>query len=173
MTTDEFKAYLKKRYEYDLDWYDRKARRNKFIYNILQWILIILSAITPVLIELRMEIAIGSDRFVYVATIFGVLVAILTAGLKTFKYQESWINYRTTCETLRKEQYYYQARLGDYRDAADREAVFVDRVEALISRENTMWLTTRKPEKDKEESKTEPRDLAPGNKADGDRKDEA
>ncbi|MHC4367051.1 MAG: DUF4231 domain-containing protein [Planctomycetota bacterium] len=66
--------------------------------------------------------------------------------LKTFKYQENWINYRTTCETLRKEIHFYRVGWGDYRDSKDREALFVERVESLISRENTMWLTTQQPE---------------------------
>ena len=78
-----------------------------------------------------------------VATIFSIVVAILAAALKAFKYQENWINYRTTCETLKKEWFYYEARIGDYSTAEDPQALFVERSEALISRENTMW-TARK-----------------------------
>ena len=59
----------------------------------------------------------------------------LTAGLKALKYQENWINYRTTCQTLRKEKHFYDAELNDYRGAKDKEAVFVERVESLISRD--------------------------------------
>ena len=71
-----------------------------------------------------------------------VLVAILATSLKTFKFEENWINYRTTCETLKKEVHFYYARIGEYEDSEDKEALFVKRVEALISRENTLWLTT-------------------------------
>jgi len=78
-----------------------------------------------------------------------VLVAISTAALKTFKYQENWISYRTTCETLRKEFHYYEAGIHDYEDAEDRESLFVDRVESLISRENTLWVITHEKDETK------------------------
>ncbi len=66
--------------------------------------------------------------------------------MKTFKYQETWINYRTTCESLRKEKHFLDANLGDYHWGSDddRRATFVERVESLISRENTVWQTTQK-----------------------------
>ena len=84
------------------------------------------------------------------AVVISAIVAIGTTALKTFKYQENWINYRTTCETLRKEIHFYNAGVGEHKDTNDREALFVERVEALISRENTMWLTTRRPKTEKE-----------------------
>ena len=63
-----------------------------------------------------------------------------------FKYQENWINYRTTCETLRKEIHYYNAGINDYEKSDDPMALFVRRVETFISRENTLWLTEQKKE---------------------------
>ena len=84
----------------------------------------------------------------WVAVVISALVAIGTSVLKTFKYQENWINYRTTCETLRKEIHYYNASLNDYNFSNDPMALFVERVEALISRENTLWLTVQKKKTD-------------------------
>ena len=123
----------------------------------MQWALIVLAAITPILIELDLNplghVAANGEKggVIQWATLTSAIVAILTAGLKTFKYQENWINYRTTCETLRKEKHFYDAGLGAYATAADTEAIFVDRVESLISRENTLWLSTHKPETKPEE----------------------
>ena len=73
-------------------------------------------------------------------------MAIVTSSLKTFKYQENWINYRTTSETLKKEIYFYEAGIHGYENTDDKEALFVDRVESLISRENTMWVITHEKE---------------------------
>lgn len=70
------------------------------------------------------------------------LVAIGTAALKMFKYQENWINYRTTCETLQKEITSTRAPV-DYRDVEDSHAQFVERVEAPVSHENTLWLSAQ------------------------------
>ncbi len=146
METEDFQKYLKERYEDQINWYDKKSAWNQKLYRYFQWSVIILATITPVLV------AIPSDKNRWPAVIIAALVAIGTTILKTFKYQENWINYRTTCETLRKEIHFYRAGLGDYRDSEDREALFVERVESLISRENTMWLTTQRPKEGKKSS---------------------
>jgi hypothetical protein len=144
MNEEAFSKYLKDRYENQIDWYDRKAARNQTIYRKLQWSVVVLAAITPVLIELDLDGLI--EGLGHAPTLTSAVVAILTAGLNTFKYQETWINYRTTCETLRKERHFYDAGLADYGTANDKEALFVDRVESLISRENTMWVSAHKTE---------------------------
>ncbi len=146
METEDFQKYLKERYEDQINWYDKKSIWNQKLYRYFQWSVIILAAITPVLV------AIDCEATRWPAVIIAALVAIGTSILKTFKYQENWINYRTTCETLRKEIHFYRAGLGDYRDSEDREALFVERVESLISRENTMWLTTQRPKEGKKSS---------------------
>ena len=144
MDQDAFSNYVTQRYEREMGWYDGKAVKNQAIYRRMQWTLIVLAAVTPILIELEPP-PLGGD-WIHWATLTSGVVAILTAGLKTFKYQENWINYRTTCETLRKERHFYDAGLGDYGTAQDKEALFVERVESLISRENTMWVSTHKAE---------------------------
>ena len=102
MKNDQFTNYLKSRYKKEIDWYNYKAIWNHRTYQTFQWAAIILSASTPVLI------VINEGPLMWVAIVVAVLVAISTTALKTFKYQENWINYRTTCETLRKEYYFYE-----------------------------------------------------------------
>lgn len=143
MDKEAFSEYMKNRYEQQIAWYDSKASENQATYRLLQWSAIILAALTPVLIELDLDAVMGNG-FGRLATLTSVLVAILTSGLKTFKYQENWITYRTTCETLRKERHFYDAELGEYSQSDDKEALFVDRVESLISRENTKWMSMHK-----------------------------
>jgi hypothetical protein len=143
MDAEGFERYLRERYDDQVKWYDEKAGWNQKLYRFFQWPVIVLSTVTPVLVAIMPE----ATR--WPAAVIAVLVAIGTTSLKTFKYQENWINYRTTCETLRKEIHFYNARLGDYRDTEDLEALFVERVESLISRENTMWLSTHRPKSHK------------------------
>ena len=146
MDAEDFQKYLKDRYEDQINWYDKKSIWNQTLYRYFQWFIIILAGITPVLA------AIGCDTIRWLAVIVGVLVAVGTSLLKVFKYQENWIHYRTTCETLKKEIYFYRAGVGDYKDSKDREALFVERVESLISRENTMWLMTHQPKEEQKKS---------------------
>lgn len=146
MEKDKFEEYLKSRYRKETNWYDKKAIRNHRAYQFFQWSAIVLSASTAVLV------VIGDGSFKWIAVVIAVLVAISTAALKTFKYHENWINYRTTCETLRKEYHYYEADIHGYGEAEDKEALFVERVESLVSRENTLWVITH--EKDDKKHKT-------------------
>lgn len=139
MEESTFSKYLSERYHDQINWYDSKAADNQKRYSWMQWSIIVLAAITPVLIQIEF-----ADWFHYAPTVTSAVVAILTAGLKTFKYQENWINYRTTCENLRKEKYYFDADLGEYGSAHDKNGLFIDRVERLISQENTMWISAQK-----------------------------
>jgi hypothetical protein len=140
MERPTFEKYLTDRYFPEISWYDKNSMRNQIWYRALQTSLIILSALTPVLIALAQKE--GSMPWVKsLSLLTSVLVAILATSLKTFKFEENWLNYRTTCETLKKEIYFLNAGIDEYKDSQDPEGLFVKRVEALISRENTLWLT--------------------------------
>ncbi|MBW1962040.1 MAG: DUF4231 domain-containing protein [Deltaproteobacteria bacterium] len=143
MDPTEFDKYLTERYHDQVKWYGEKAATNKRLYQVFQWSVIVLSSALPVFI--------ASLSPEYRWTTVGI--AIGTAGLKTFKFQELWISYRTIAETLKKEEHFYRAQIGDYQDADDREALFVERVESLISKENTLWVITHM-QKDGEEKRS-------------------
>ena len=134
MRSGYFESYLSERYENQVQWYDSRSRSNKFYYHIAQWVAIVVSASLPVLIVMVPE-----DKKM-ISIIPSVILAILTTALKTFKFQENWLNYRTIAETLKKEKHYYIAGANGYDDVDSREQHFVERVETLISRENTLWL---------------------------------
>jgi len=131
MNKEEFDKYCTERYSPAITWYDKKAGKYKSLYYWFQTILIVLSALTPVFTVLTLTV---------VATITGSIVAILASLIKFMKLEEHWRNYRTTCETLKKEQYLFNASLADYKNNKNNYSVFVNRVESLISRENTLWV---------------------------------
>jgi len=142
MQKENFDKYLKERYFDQLNWYDKKAAENQRKYKVLQGLIIILSAITPIAI-------LAGGIFNSFAVFTSTLVAIFTSIIGAFKYHENWVSYRTTCETLKKEYYYYQMKANAYKIASDPETLFVDRVEEVISRENTLWVNTQTYEKKK------------------------
>ncbi len=151
MNDEAFNKYLKERHEDQLDWYDSRSARNKRIYYWVQSIVIGLAAITPAFAGTGLAKTGEHVWAIWLTMVCSILVAIGTTLLKTFKYQENWLNYRTTAETLKKEKVLYDTETGDYLglDVVNRRALFVERVEAVISRENTLWLTTQR-KKDKE-----------------------
>ena len=146
---NNFDEYLKERYKDQVEWYSNKASQNKLYYQIFQWAAIILSASLPVLVMVI------PANLILVTSGLSVILAITTTALKTFKFQENWINYRTIGETLKKEKYYFDAEVSEYADVEDKGHLFVERVEALISRENTLWIATHTRREHREETEQE------------------
>ncbi len=137
MDKEAFDNYLKERYNDQMKWYASKARFSKGRYQTMQLLIIIFSVITPVLIGFNYL------TFRYISIILTVLIAIFSGALKLYKYNENWMNYRTTRENLKKEKYYYDFKISEYSLANDPEGLFVKRVEGLISGENVYWVSTQ------------------------------
>ncbi len=147
MNQEEFEAYLQERYQNQIDWYSTKADKNKKRYSVFQWSVIVLSATVPLLV-----LIVPTEAKLITAGI-ALLLAIGTTGLKTFKFQENWINFRTVSETLKKEKHFFDAEVDEYADCEDKIALFVTRVEAVISRENSLWVTTHQKSDTQENGK--------------------
>lgn len=141
MDSTSFNEYLEKRYYDQLNYYRGSSSKNQKKYKNFQWVLIVLSALTPVLVAMDLK-KYGLDIIVI---IISSLVAILTTGLKTFQYQELWANYRATAEQLKPEIHYYNFNVGPYGiSGVDKEALFISRVEAILDKEHQNWPPAKK-----------------------------
>ena len=129
MERDRFEKYLKERYEDQVRWYSSRSSKNKRYYQWFQWTVIVISATVPVLIVSM------PDQYKWITVLLSIVLTIATSALRSFKFQEYWVNYRTISETMKKEKYYYDAIANGYSTAEDKEQLFVERVETLISRE--------------------------------------
>ncbi|MCF7954838.1 MAG: DUF4231 domain-containing protein [Phycisphaerae bacterium] len=136
MNSDDFNKYLESRYDEQINWYSDKASGYKKTYQFFQWSVIIVASSLPVLISVL------PDKYKWITIAISIVLAIFTAALKTFKWQEIWLNYRTISETLKKEKHFYDAEVDEYGTIDDKEKLFVERVETLISRENSLWIMT-------------------------------
>jgi hypothetical protein len=136
---NEFGKYWKERYEHQINWYEKKSASNKKLYNYLHFFLIALSALTPLLIAIDFVFQ-ETDTFQWVSIFTSVAIAIIATSLRAFKFQDNWVNYRTTAELLKKEQHFYKANTTEYAKAHDNKALFVKRVEHLISQAHTEWV---------------------------------
>lgn len=141
MDNELFNDYVENRYKDQMSYYSKAAGKNQKKYKQLQWVLIILSALTPIL-------AAFMDRWPDLqipVVIISAIVAIITAGLKTFQYQEMWVNYRATNELLKPEIYYYNFSVGPYaEEGVDKETLFVSRVETILDKEHINWPVVKK-----------------------------
>ena len=141
MTTSEFEQqYIKKRYQAQVQWYSGKASANKKAYQIYHTSIAILSAVITIAVGIGMH---DRDHIFWqvVSLTASAAVAVLAGLQRTLRFRENWVEYRTTAEDLKKEEYYHQFRCGDYATSASPDRLFVERAEALISRQNTVWNT--------------------------------
>jgi len=151
MKKETFNEYLENRYYDQLNYYEKSSGKNQKKYRNFQWILIILSALTPVLAAIN-----ENYNLQYLVVIVSAVVAILTTGMKTFQYQELWANYRTTCEQLKPEIHYYNFSIGPYGEkGVDKESLFISRVEGILDKERQSWPPAKKIREENENGENE------------------
>jgi uncharacterized protein DUF4231 len=137
-----FEKYLNDRYNDQVNWYDQKAMRYRRWSQTWRATLIATSALTPVvLVSHFLEPTQG--WLAWVALGSAVVNLAATGTMKTFQFEEHWQRYRNTCEDLRSEIHFYRASAREYRDAQDKQAIFVHRVEEIIGRERKAWQEVR------------------------------
>lgn len=134
MDQTAFDDFIKNRYNTELLWYDNKSIGYKKTYRTMQWIMIIFSSLTPILILIS-----DTDEKL-IPVIVSLLVVITSTAIQTFKLQENWLNYRKSAENMRQEYSIFKTSTGYYSDIVDKEKYFVEQIEGIISRENSNWL---------------------------------
>ncbi len=126
--------YLKDRLDDQIDWYDKKSQENQKWFKLLRVTEIVCAALIPFIAGMSEFIPYGQ---IIISTL-GIVIAI-SAGLSSLnKYQENWLTYRTVCETLRHEKFLFLTSCNPY-DGDSAFNKFVERVESLISKENSQW----------------------------------
>jgi len=139
--------YMSKRLDEQIEWYDKNSSRAQSWFKRLRILEIALAVSIPFLVG---YISDETPAMRFTVGLTGVVVAIISGMLTLNRYQENWIEYRTTCESLRHHKFTFLAKAGPYSgDGAFR--TLVENVERLISQENTKWAEINEPKK-KEQS---------------------
>ena len=126
--------YIEQRLSDQIGWYDGKSGANQCWFKRLRFAEIVAAATIPFLSgfagdSFPIKIAIGA---------LGVFVAVLASLLGLLHLQEHWIEYRATAESLTREKFLFLTQTEPYhRD--DAFHLLVQRVEALLSKENADW----------------------------------
>lgn len=126
--------YIKSRLEDQISWYSRKSSMNQRMFKRLQLVTIIFSTSIPFLT------AYTSDNEIVrvIVGLIGIAVAAITAISGLYKYQENWLAYRTTSESLKHQKFLYLTSTEPYHDE-DAFNLLVQNVEMTISKENSNW----------------------------------
>lgn len=131
MTADD---YLEQRLDDQIDWYDRRSLAAQRWFKRLRLMEIVCAAAIPVLASF-------ADDHAVIAPLMGILgavVVVLAGVLSLQQYQERWVEYRTTAETLKHEKYLYRTGTDPY-GGDDDFHLLVQRVEGLLAKEHGGW----------------------------------
>lgn len=131
MTPDE---YIAERVDDQIAWYDQKSQGAQRWFKRFRGLEIISAGAIP----LFAGFGGGSTWSIIVVGVLGAVVAILASLLSLNQFQEYWIEYRTTCESLKHEKYLFLTNAEPYNEE-DPFGLFVQRIESLISKENSAW----------------------------------
>jgi hypothetical protein len=127
---------VEKRLADQLAWYSQKSRAARRAFKRIKVVEIISAALIPFF---------TGQTWPYVNYMIGglgVLITVLEGVLHLNQYQENWTNYRNTAESLKHEKFLFLAKAGPYANIADVKIELAQRVEALISQENSQWVAT-------------------------------
>lgn len=126
--------YLKNRLQEQIAWYDKKSQANQKYFKRLRLLEIIAAAFIP----FWAGVGINVPYYSVIIAGLGVIIAISAGGSALYKFHENWIEYRTTAETLKHEKFLYISNCSPY-DQDNAFCKLVQRVEGLISKENSQW----------------------------------
>ena len=128
------KQYIQQRLDKQKDWYSKNSQKNQNWHKRLQIIQIFSAVSIPFLASVITE----QSTLKFTTGGLGVLIAVITGVSALYKFDEKWIKYRTTAESLKHEKFLYETRVEPY-DGAEPFPILVKRVETLISQENSDW----------------------------------
>jgi hypothetical protein len=128
------------RLEDQIGWYDRKSMINLRYFKRIKMVEIAAAAIIPFLS------ALGLPQIMWVTGGLGVLITVLEGMLHLNQYQQNWIAYRSTCESLKHEKYVYLGKAAPYASAVDPHALLAERIESLVSQEHAKWASVQQQE---------------------------
>ena len=91
--------------------------------------------------------AFNFQHMAWVSGGLGVVITVLEGMLHLNQYEQNWITYRSTSESLKHEKYVYLGKAGPYVGSADAHALLADRVESLVSQEHAKWASVQQQPK--------------------------
>jgi len=128
-------SYIKERLDDQIDWYSKKSKRSQNWFKALRVVEIIAAAAIPFLAGYATD---SEPEIKVVIGLLGVVIALVAGIISLNKFQEIWIEYRTTSETLKHHKYLFLTKAVPYSNE-DSFQILVQTVEALISKENSNW----------------------------------
>jgi hypothetical protein len=127
--------YTKSRLDEQIGWYENRSRQYKQLNVTLRIIEIAAATSLPFIATFA---RIYPFAMAVTSSFLGMIIVACTSLASLFQAQERWLEYRTTAESLKREKYLFQTRIEPYH-SDEAFSTLVERVETLLSKENSNW----------------------------------
>ena len=133
---------IKVRVIYLLNWYSKKASK----YRIKYFICAFLSVVIPACITLISNIL---KNTYYVIPVLSTIGTITAGILAISRWQEGWLRYRKTVESIKSEISVYLVMRNYHNSLENNEKVyevdllFLEKIEEIVKYENNEWVSLR------------------------------
>jgi hypothetical protein len=130
-------AYVRDRLETQIAWYDTKSLKAQRAFKWLRVTEIVAAASIPLLAG---YVDVSRPNVTLIIGVLGAGIAVIAGVLGLYQFERHWVDYRTTCESLKKEKYLFLTGSEPFdQEPSANYALLVQRVETLVSKENTNW----------------------------------
>ena len=127
--------YIEQRVDDQIRWYSTKSGWNQKVYKRLRVLEILCASSIPFLVS---YVTSETVTLKVVVGVLGISVAVVSGVVALYKFQENWIQYRTMSESLKHEKFLFLSKVEPY-NTDEPYLLFVQRIESLISKENSSW----------------------------------
>src|ERR1044071_2840208 len=134
---------------YQMQWYERKAKLAKAWHWWLKTVEILAAAAIPIIALLP-----NADRNNLVVAGLGALITVLEGFQQFFRFRDSWLNYRSTAEAIRRDLLLFGSGGAPFSDAPDRNRMLAERLAGLTAEENTKWVEYSRQAGDKQDGQS-------------------
>jgi len=138
----QFDKYIEERYEDQLKYYSNKAAGQQKYYRWVRWLVIVLSAFTPILIAISQWSFFEEYKTLILlfSVVFSAFIAIASSAAQAFRFHDEWVQKRKVSEMLKREKFRFDTETGAYANAKCARKLFVDNVEAILENDVNMFV---------------------------------
>ena len=130
--------YIEQRLDDQQTWYAGKSAWNQTWYKRLRMVEVVLAAGIPFVSSLIGKFPDSPNVVPIIVSMIAFLIAATSALLALYRFQDNWLQYRSTAEQLKREKFLFLTKNHPY-DGEDAFHVLVDNVERILGVENSTW----------------------------------
>ncbi len=136
--------FVRDRLDDQIKYYSKQSGKNKRKYFASQTIIIVLGVIIPIVNVIAFSNPDSVKPFLLISTVLASIIGLTAALSQLNKHYETWLNFRSTLELLKREKSLYQNSAGGYfnLNEVDKKRALVDRIEELLSSEHTKFFSS-------------------------------